>query len=350
MKKNNLSISSKEKLSLISNLCTMLTAGIPILETMDALLEDSKGNTKKILEAVREDLIQGKQLHSSFANFPLVFDRVTISVIKGSEEGGTLDITLKDLKNEIKKEIEFNDKIISALVYPMIIVIVFMGVLLLILTVVIPRISTVFSRLNATLPLPTRILIIVSNAILNYTIPVIIGTAFIIVLLFLLYKAKKQFILQILFSLPLIKNLVKEIDLTRFSRSLSLLLVSGITINSALELVQDVVMQPTVTKAIIHAKETVLGGKKLSDGFKESKGIFSGIMIKIIEAGERTGSLDKSMQDISEYLDYQVSNSLKNFTTILEPVMLVVVGILVGGMMMSIIAPIYDLIGQVGKR
>src|SRR4030042_1634113 len=99
MKKNNLSISSKEKLSLISNLCTMLTAGIPILETMDALLEDSKGNTKKILEAVREDLIQGKQLHSSFANFPLVFDRVTISVIKGSEEGGTLDITLKDLKN-----------------------------------------------------------------------------------------------------------------------------------------------------------------------------------------------------------------------------------------------------------
>lgn len=350
MKKANITISSKDKLSLISNLSTMLTAGIPILETVDALLEDSKGNSRKILETLREDLTQGKQLHSSFSNFPLVFDRVTTSVIRASEEAGTLDITLRDLREEIKKEIEFTDKIKSALIYPLVIAIVFLGVLLMILIVVIPRIATVFSRLKVNLPLSTKILIFVSNTILTHTIPVIISTIIICVGLVLLFKTKRQFILQVLFSLPLISTLVKEIDLTRFSRSLFLLLTSGVTITSALELTQDVVMKPKVAKAIAHAKDMVLAGKKLSEGFKDQKGIFSGIMIKIIEAGERTGTLDKSMQDISEYLDYQVSNTLETLATILEPIMLVFVGILVGGMMLSIIAPIYSLIGQVGQR
>src|SRR5205814_7011573 len=102
--------------------------------------------------------------------------------------------------------------------------------------------------------------------------------------------------------------------------------------------------------AIKYPRATVLEGKKISDAFKEYKNVFSGIMIKIIEAGERTGTLDKSMQDISEHLDYEVSNTLKTLTTVLEPLMLVMVGGLVGGMMLAIIAPIYSLIGQIGNR
>lgn len=350
MKKASVTLSSKDKLSLISNFSTMLTAGIPILETVDALLEDSKGGVKIILETMREDLIQGKQINASFSNFPQVFDKVTVNVIKASEEAGTLDVTLKDLKEEIKKDIEFSDKVKSSLVYPFVIVLVFFGVLLLMLTVVIPRIATVFSRLNVVLPIPTRIMIFVSNIIMTYTVPVIVFFLLFFLVSFLIYKAKKEFILNIFFSLPLISGLVLQIDLTRFSRSLYLLLISGITINTALELTQQVVLKEKVAKAIRHARDVVLAGKKMSEGFKESKGVFSGIMIKIIEAGERTGTLDKSMQDISDYLDYQVTTSLKNLTTLLEPVMLVVVGVMVGGMMMAIIAPIYGLIGQVSQR
>ena len=103
-------------------------------------------------------------------------------------------------------------------------------------------------------------------------------------------------------------------------------------------------------KAIQHAKEVVSSGKRLSEGLKDSKGVFPQIMIKITEAGEKTGSLERSMQDTSEYLDYQVSKTLKTLTALLEPIMLVVVGVLVGGMMMAIIAPIYNMIGQVGPR
>lgn len=350
MKDGNLSLSGNDKLGLISNLSTMITAGIPILETVDSLLEDAKGNTKKVLEAVREDLIQGKHLYSSFTRFPGIFDKVTVNIIKASEEAGTLDVTLKDLKSQIKKDMEFADKVKGALTYPVLILLVFFGVLLMILVVVIPKISTVFLRLKVVLPLPTIILIYVSNAILTYTIPIIIGFILLIFGFISLYRAKKQLVLHFLYQLPIVSKLVTEIDLTRFSRSMYLLLTSGITITTALELTKDVVLKSEISNAISYANEMVMAGKRLSDGFKEKKGIISSIMIKIIEAGEKTGTLDRSMLDISEFLDYQVTNTLKTLTTVLEPVMLVLVGILVGGMMLAIIAPIYSLIGQVGGK
>ncbi|KKQ95033.1 MAG: Type IV pilin [Candidatus Levybacteria bacterium GW2011_GWA1_39_11] len=350
MKPEKISLSSKDRLSLISNMSTMFNAGIPIIEIVDSLLEDSKGSRRKILEALRDDLMQGKHLYVSFSRFPKVFDKVTINIIKASEEAGTLDVTLKDLRKQIKEEIEFNDKIKSALTYPLIIAVVFFGVLLLILLVVVPKISTVFSRLRVDLPLPTKILIFISNALLNYTIPTVLGIIALIFLLVFILKTKKELIQEIFFSLPLVKTLVKQIDLTRFSRSMYLLLTSGITITTALELTQDVVMNRDVSRAIAHARDVVLGGKRMSEGFKEKKNVLPALMIKIVEAGEKTGSLENSMQDISEYLDYEVSNTLRNLTALLEPLMLVVIGVLVGGMMLAIIAPIYGLIGNVGLR
>lgn len=166
----------------------------------------------------------------------------------------------------------------------------------------------------------------------------------------LLYKTNKKLLLGLLFSLPIISNLVKEIDLVRFTRSLNYLLSSGIPIVSALELTEEVVMRKDIAKVIKTSKDMIISGKKLSEGLKTSKGKIPSIMVKIIEAGEKSGTLDKALKDISEFLDYQVSNSLKTLTALMEPVMLVVVGIIVGGMMISIIGPIYNLIGQVGKR
>lgn len=346
----SLSLSNNEKLGLISTMATMLTAGIPILETVDSLMDDAKGNQLKILKAVREDLMQGKPLYSSFERFPNVFNTVTINIIKSSEEAGTLDVVLKDIRNQIQKDMEFMDKVKSALMYPIIIFCVFMVVMIVILVVVIPKIATVFTQLRVNLPLPTKVMIFASKTITSYPIPVIIGVIIVIGGFVALYKFQKKAILGFLFSLPVISTLIKQIDLTRFSRSMYLLLTSGITITNALELSEDVVLRSDISKAITFAKETILSGKKLSEGFKQKKSIFPGIIIKIIEAGEKTGTLEKSMQDIADYMDYQVTNTLKTVTSLLEPLMLVVVGFLVGGMMMSIIAPIYGLISQVGGR
>ncbi|MEK7186028.1 MAG: type II secretion system F family protein [Patescibacteria group bacterium] len=350
MKTENITLSNNDQLNLISTFSTLINAGIPILETVESLLEGSKGNMRKILESTSEDLVQGKPLHVCFSKFPGVFGKVTINIIKASEEAGTLDVILKDLRNQVQKDMEFVDRIKSVLMYPLIILIVFLGVLLVILVVVIPKIAIVFAQLKAELPLPTKIMIFASNAILHNTIPLIAILIALGVGFYFSYKVQRATVLRVLYSLPIVSTIVKEIDLTRFFRSMYLLLNSGIIITSALELAKDVVMRKDIAQSIAYAQESVLAGRRLSDAFKDKKHLYSGIMIKIIEAGEKTGTLDKSMQDMSDYMDYQVSGMLKTLTSLLEPIMLVLMATLVGGMMMSIISPIYGMISNVGGR
>lgn len=350
MKTENISLSNNDKLSTVSDMGTMLAAGIPLLESVEALLEDAKGNQKKFLEVLRSDLNQGKHVYFTFSKFPNIFTKVVSSIVKASEEAGTLDVTLKDLKENLKKDMEFADKVRSALIYPLFIVGVFFAVLTMILIVVVPKISSVFSRMNVTLPLPTKIMIFMSETLINHTVPVVAGLAALAVLTIFLYKKQKKFLLNLIVKLPVISGLSKDIDLTKFSRNFYLLLNAGIPITSALELTENVVVSRQIEMGIRHAKEAVISGRKLSEGFKSNRIIFPSIMIRITEAGERSGSLDKSMSEISDFLDYQVSTKLKTATALLEPLMLVVIGVLVGGMMLAIIAPIYGLIGQVGGR
>lgn len=335
---------------MLGNLSTMLIAGISILEAVDSLIEDSKGNQRKLLLVLRKDLIQGRHVYNSLTRFPHVFDHVTVNIIKASEEAGTLDITLKDIKNHIQKDMEFVDKIRSAMIYPVLIFMVFIAVLLMILVVVMPKMAIVFGRMNVELPLPTKIMIFTSNFILENSIALIIAVALAIILLIVLLVKKRSLILGIFFSFPLVSELIKQIDIARFTRSMFLLLSSGLTLTNALELCAEVVWRSDMKRLILHAKKTVLTGRRVSDGFRDKKGFIPMIVVKLLEAGEKTGSLDRSMQDISEHMDYEVSRTLTTLTALLEPIMLIFIGFVVGGMMISIIAPIYSLIGSVNGR
>lgn len=346
--KKNISLSTNDKLAIISNMHTMLGAGIPILEVVDSLLEDSKGNQKKILLAMKEDLGQGQHVHYTLSRFPRVFDKVTVNIIKASEEAGTLDVTLKDIQETIRKDSEFNDKIRGAMIYPVFILGLFVVIMVVILIVVVPKISTVFRQLNVPLPIPTQVMIKLSDIIMNNPLPLAAGFVFFVLIIIYIFKRFKREVINILISLPVVNKLAEQIDLTRFTRSLSLLLNAGLTITVALGLVEDVVIKEATRKAIIHCQKMVTSGKRFSEGLKDNKQIIPGIIIKIVEAGEKTGSLDKSMQDASEFLDYQVTNQLKTVTALIEPIMLVFVGVLVGAMMTAIIAPMYGLISQVG--
>jgi len=349
MKTENISLSGNEKLTLLSNLGTMLSAGMPLLETVDAILEDSRGNQKKLLEVLKADLTQGKRIHYTFSKFPNIFSKVTTNIIKAAEEAGTLDATLKEVKENMRKEMEFRDKVKSSLIYPAFVVVVFILVFTMILVVVVPKISAVFLRLKVDLPLPTQIMIFMSNAIINYTIPLIAFLTFLSLVTVFLFKKQKIMILNLFFQLPLISDLARDIDLTNFSRSFFLLLNAGIPIVSALELTEGTVLKKEVAEGIRYTKEVVMSGRKISQGFRDRRNIFPGVLIRITEAGEKTGSLDRSMLEISEFLDYQVSGRLRTILSLLEPVMLVVIGGLIGGMMLAIIAPIYGLISQVGS-
>ena len=350
MNHSSLRLSPNEKIEFFSNMYTMLKAGIPILNGVESLLEDSKGNIRKVFAAVREDLLAGRRMYLSLAKFPESFDKVTVNLIKAAEEAGTLETTLADIKKNTQAEMEFSDKVRSALTYPAFVFVLFIGVMGVMLFVVMPKISQVFSRLKVTIPLPTKILIATSGFITSHTLEVVAGLALAIVLLVILYNKKRRFLLNILFHLPVVSALYKKVDIVRFSRSMGLLLSSGIPIVNALELSVDVVNRQDLRNLLENSKKMVYAGKQFSEGLRAQKGVMPTIVVKLIELGESSGSLDRAMADVTEYMDYEVSKNLKVLTTLLEPIMLVIVGGMVGGMMMSIISPMYSMIGQVSNR
>lgn len=350
MKTESVSFSTDEKINLLSNLATMLSSSIPILDAVNTLLEDSKGNLNFFLNTLKMDLTAGHRVNTTFAKFPRSFDRVIVNLIRGAEESGTLETTLKDIKNNIQKEAEFTDKIKSAMMYPTIIFSVLIGVMLMILVVVIPKVSVVFTRLRVPLPLPTKIMIFVSDFLINQYLYVIFGLIILVIVSVFLYKEKRSFFINLIISLPLVSGLSKKIDLTRFTRSLFLLLTSGLPISTALEFSQDVVSNQQLKGLIQNSRIMLTSGKQFSAGLKNNKNAIPSMMVKLIEVGEKSGTLEKSLQDISEYMDYQVSKELKTITTLIEPIMLIFVSVAVGGMMIAIIGPMYGLISQVGGR
>lgn len=343
-----LKLNGTEKLELVGSLATMIASGISLFEVVHTLQEDAKGGQKIILAEMENDLAQGRHVYVTLGKFPKVFDRVSVNVVRASEEAGTLEVALRDLRLTLQKNMEFNDKVRSALMYPSFIVVVFIGILGMILTVVVPKISTVFVNLRIDLPLPTRILIFMSDLIVKNTL--LAGSAFLLLcgLVYYLLTYRRRQIFEALYHLPLINTLVSQIDVTNFARNLSILLMSGLPITQALELVREVVIRRKMMRLLDRSRQMVISGRPLSEGFREGKGDIPNIVIKLVEAGEKTGTLDKSLQEISEYFDYKVSYTLKTLTALLEPLMLVMVGLVVGGMMLAIIAPVYGLISELG--
>ena len=348
MNAKNISITTAEKMGFLISLGTMLSSGITVVESVESSLEDAKGNLKIFLTILKNDIQQGKRIYLSLSKFPNIFDKVTVNLIKAAEEAGTLDSSLKQVQINLQKDIEFTDKVKSALTYPLFICAIFFGVLLMILIFVIPKISKIFLSLKLELPLPTKILIFFSDFILKSTVPLVVGLVVSAAFIYFLFKTKKRALIQFVFSLPIISGLVQKIDLTRLTRSLHMLLSSGVNISYALELVEDIVVNKHIVAMIVYAKDNVASGKSLASAFKKSKKYVPSLIIRVIEAGEKSGHLDKSLLETSEYLDYEVTNSLKSMTALLEPIMLVAIGVMVGGMMLSIIAPMYGLISQVG--
>lgn len=350
MKHKTIRLSSAEKIEFFSNMHTVLRAGIPILKGVESLLEDTKGNLKTVLSELRSDLIAGRRVYTTLAKFSSSFDKVTVNLTKASEEAGTLETTLCDIKENMRSEMEFSDKVRSALIYPLFVLLVFLGVMIMMFFVVVPKISQVFSKLSVNMPITTKLMIIMSDFAVKYYVYIIIVSALGLFAVYLIITRKRKWIVYIMSRLPLISGLYKKIDVVRFSRSMSLLLASGIPIVTALELSSEVVNRRDMNKLIKDSVAVVLSGGELGTGLAKHKGIMPNIVVKLIELGEKSGGLEKSMTDVSEYMEYEVSKSLKSITAMIEPIMLVFVGLLVGGMMMSIIAPIYNLISQVGNR
>lgn len=347
--KKSLRMGGEEKITLFSNMATMLGAGIPIIETVESLLDEAKGAKRIVLTQLQEDLTAGHHVSRTLSQFPKIFDKVTVNLTKAAEESGTLETTLQDIEKNLRKQMELGDKVKSAMMYPMLVMVVFAGVLLVMLLVVIPKISKVFERLKVALPLPTKLMIMLSNALINQPLLVLSITVVLGLLGFAFYWYKREVFFKVLFSLPGISQLVRQMDVSFFARSMYLLLSSGVSMVMSLELAEDVLRKAEMRKLIKDARNRTVAGYPFSSGLHSKQKLIPEMMIKLMEVGEKTGTLETSMQKIADHMDYQVAKGLSKATTLLEPIMLVAVAVTVGGMMMAIISPIYGLISQVGS-
>lgn len=343
-------LSGKEKMNLIFHLSTMLAAGIPILEAVNSLVGDTSGGIHKALLHIRTAINGGHSLSSSLEEMPDAFDVITINLIKAAEVGGTLDTTLKDVARFTEKDVEFKDSIRSSLIYPAFVMIVFLGIVVLMLTFVIPRIAKVFISLHVHMPLVTQLMIATSNIFLAIWPLISLAFAALLIAIAVIFKTSGRAISRGLFRLPGLRKLGEQIDLARFTRSMGLLLRSGIAVHEAIELSSRVVVQKRVLAVTKDMLENVDAGKPISEALRAHKMVIPAMMTLSIETAERSGTLEQTMQNLSEFFEAQVATSLKTITSLLEPVLIIIVGFMVAILMITIIAPIYGLISQISPR
>jgi type II secretory pathway component PulF len=343
-------LKGKERLSLFSDLATMLTAGIPILEAVQALESDSTGGMKRVLHILRENLNNGEPLSRGLGRMPNAFDPISVNLIRAAEAGGTLEETLHDIVVTTKKELAFNEQLRNTMIYPAFVMVIFMAIVILMLTFVIPRVAKVFSTMRVHMPWVTRTMISVSNTFMHYWLFISVGFIVALVVFVIVVKANSRAIVRALLALPFLRTLGTNIDLTRFTRSFGLLMHAGVPVTEALNLSGKVVQKRAIVALVERMKVNVEDGKPLSDGLREHKGLVPPIMSRSVETAERSGTLEQTMQNLTEYFDEQVSGSLKVISSLVEPVLLVLVGLMVGTLMITIIAPIYNLISQINPK
>lgn len=342
------SMSVQEKVSLCRYLGIIINSGVPISEGLELLLAGmSSKASKRVIEDIASSIRRGESLHSAFSRYPQHFNNVFLTMVKTGETAGTLSDSFSHLAKQFEEEKELKSKVMSALLYPFIIVLLMGGVGGIMFTFVLPRLASVFTKLNLNLPLYTRILFSVSLFMQKNMIGVIVGLVVLVIgaIVFVKSSAGRKLGMQFIIHTPYVKNILLDYNLVRFTQSLSALLKSGVSVTEAIELSLRTLSVVNTEKAIASFQEKITKGRDLSDIFAESH-IFPPLMVQLVRIGEKTGNLEKTLTDLSVFYQEEVEKSLKSFVTVLEPTLLIIVGIGVGVMVVSVISPIYSLIGQ----
>lgn len=342
-------VAEVDVITITRNLGATIKAGLSIIEALDILIADStKGAVRKVLIDARTNVENGKPLSMTFANYPRIFPSVFVGLLKAGELSGKMDETLADLSRYLSREYGLKKKVKGALMYPMILLIGSFLVIGLLFMFVLPRLAKTFSQSGIELPTLTRILVGASNAISSHVVLVlalIVGSV-----MFFLYMRKtvwgRNWLLKIAFHIPVVGEMVRKVALVRFARTLGTLLSSGMPITDSLELVASAVGNPSYGAIIRSANESIARGVSLSETFVKYPDHFPRFLTSLISVGEKTGTLEQILSTFAEFMDEEVDNTVKNLTNVLEPVLLLFMGLFVGVIAVSILLPIYQLVGK----
>lgn len=326
-------------------LATLLKAGIPLAETIGALSEQQENlKFKSIVDELKSSVNEGTSMADAVAKYPDVFDDLYVSMVRGGEQAGNLDEVLERLADFMDSAIELKSKVTSAMIYPMIMLVVGGLIMAIMLIAVVPKITEIFDSQGALLPWPTRFLKWVSNSLSKYwwlLIIMIVGS----VILFKKWKASekgKPVYDRWLLKVPLLGALVKQIAVSRFTRTMGTMLEAGVPMLRTLETSKQVLGNHVLEEAVAKTKSAVTEGASLAQTLKES-GHFPPTVTHMMAVGERSGALEQMLLRISEAYDREVSVKLERFTAMLEPLMMVGMGGTVGFVVFAILMPMMEM-------
>lgn len=326
-------------------LATMIEAGLVLSEALDILVEQqSNKRFKQVLSDVSMDVKSGLEFASALRKHPDVFPTLYANLIQAGESSGKLDTTLKQMATNLEKEREFRSRVRGAFIYPVMILVMMFVVMLIMMFFVIPRLTSLYTQSNIELPLPTKILIFTSNSMINYWWAMLFGFV-VTAILFKKWVATpmgKYKFDQFLIKVPIVGKIIQGTTLTEFTRTFGLLTTAGIPLLDALTIVANVIGNSVYKKALQDTFKGVERGLTFSAQI-DSVGVFPRIIPQMFRVGEETGKVDEVSFKLAEYFESESDHLVKNLTVVIEPVILVVLGIGVAFLVLSIILPIYKL-------
>ena len=343
-------ISPKELAVFTRQFSVMIDAGLPLVQCIEILGVQSENKVfQKVLLQVRQDVESGATLADAMRKHPKVFDDLYCNMIAAGEAGGILDTILQRLAVYIEKIVKLRRAVRSAMIYPIAVLSIAALVVAIILWKVIPTFAALFAGLGAELPLPTRVVIWLSNFVGRYFLLIVF------LLVALLYALKRyhatyrgrRVIDGLLLKTPVLGVVLRKIAVARFCRTLATLVSSGVPILEALEITAKTAGNAVVEDAIMATRKSIEEGKTISEPLKETE-VFPPMVVHMIAVGEQTGALDAMLSKIADFYEEEVDAAVENMLTLLEPIMILFLGIVIGGIVISMYLPLFSLLSKIG--
>jgi type IV pilus assembly protein PilC len=345
-------VKAKELAIFTRQFSVMIDAGLPLVQCLEILASQQENKFfQKVLTNTRGQVEGGATLSAAMRTSPKVFDPLYVNMVEAGETGGILDTILQRLSTYIEKNVKLQRAVKSALVYPVGVLTVAGGVITLLLWKVVPIFATLFAGLGVDLPLPTKIVIGLSNfigSIFGLLILVALGAG--IFGLKVWYGTQQgRFVLDsLVLKLPVLGVLMRKIAVARFTRTLGTLISSGVPILEGLDITAKTAGNAVVEKALQQVRRSLEEGKSLTEPLRDSE-VFPGMVTQMIAVGEQTGAMDAMLQKIADFYEEEVDAAVKDLLTALEPIMIVFLGVVVGGVVISMYLPLFSLIGKLSS-
>ncbi|MDQ1514405.1 MAG: type pilus assembly protein PilC [Actinomycetota bacterium] len=331
---------------------TMINSGLTLLRSL-SILADQTSNKElaRIVGEVRRDVERGSALSAALAKHPKAFSRLYVAMVRSGETGGSLDVVLLRLATTIEKQVELRRKVKSAMTYPVVVGIIVILILMAMLIFVVPMFKGMYADLNAKLPLPTMILLAVSNGFKKFFPLVFLGAGFGIWSLkrYVATPAGRRQLDAFKLRVPVFGQLAHKTALARFSRSLAALVRAGVPILDALDIVAETAGNTVLAEAAADTQAAVKAGESLARPL-EAHPVFPPMVVQMIAVGEETGALDELLEKIADFYDSEVEATVDALTSLIEPLLIVVMGVAVGGMVIALYMPMFSIIGKIGNQ